>query len=152
MRVGKCAIKNSEEEWVLLSDGRVATGIAGFDDLVEGGFPRGSLVLLAGEAGSGKTVFSAQYLYNGISKHDEPGIYVSFAENRDAFLANMKRIGLDFEKYAGKFRFLEYITVTEKGVPDVLDGILTEIADANAKRLVIDSFSAMAQAFKEPID
>jgi hypothetical protein len=40
-----------------LSGDRVPTGIEGFDRLIEGGIPRGSLVLLAGNAGSGKTIF-----------------------------------------------------------------------------------------------
>jgi KaiC/GvpD/RAD55 family RecA-like ATPase len=39
-----------------VSEDRVPTGIEGFDDLIEGGVPRGSLVLLAGDAGSGKTI------------------------------------------------------------------------------------------------
>lgn len=53
---------------------RVPTGIEGFDSLIEGGIPRGSLVLLARNAGSGKKIFSAQYLYCGcdqISKQVE---------------------------------------------------------------------------------
>lgn len=137
-----------------MSEDRVSTGIEGFDNLIEGGIPRGSLLLLGGEAGSGKTFFAAQYLYHGVSKLDEPGIYVSFAENRETFLKNMKRLNMDFEKYeqAGRFRLMDLVTVTEKGVGEILDSVLAEISNLKAKRLVIDSFSAMAQAFKEPIE
>jgi circadian clock protein KaiC len=132
----------------------VPTGIEGFDSVVEGGIPKGSLVLITGSPGSGKTIFSARYLYYGASKIDEPSLHVSFAENRETFLANMRRMGMDFEKYEqdGKFRFTDLITVTDKGVADVLTGILEEIDQLKAKRLVIDSFSTLAQAFKEPID
>ena len=42
--------------------------------------------------------------------------------------------------------------MTEKGLPTVLEMILEEVTRSKAKRLVIDSFSAMAQAFKEPIE
>lgn len=133
---------------------RVPTGIEGFDAAVEGGIPKGSLVVLAGDAGSGKTIFAANYLYHGLSKLDEPGIYVSFAENRETFLENMKRIGMSFEKYEqeGTFKFLDLITVTDKGVGVVLEKILTEIDLIKAKRLVVDSFTALAQAFSEQID
>jgi circadian clock protein KaiC len=31
------------------------------DEVIEGGFPRGSLIVLAGEPGTGKTVFSIQF-------------------------------------------------------------------------------------------
>jgi len=132
---------------------RVPTGIGGLDSLIEGGFPRGSLVLLAGNPGSGKTMFSARYLHHGL-KLNEPGLYVSFAENRETFLANMRRIGLDFEKYVSqkRFEFLDLFTVKEQGIEIILESIMG-VADASgAKRLVIDSFSALAQAFKDPID
>lgn len=61
---------------------RVPTGIEGLDPSIEGGFPRGSLILLAGNPGTGKTVFGAQFLYRGASVYGEPGVYVSFAESR----------------------------------------------------------------------
>ena len=55
---------------------RVATGVAGFDGLVQGGLPAGSNILLTGRPGTGKTIFALQYLYNGALK-GENGIYIS---------------------------------------------------------------------------
>ncbi|MEM4983217.1 MAG: ATPase domain-containing protein, partial [Candidatus Bathyarchaeia archaeon] len=77
---------------------RVPTGISGLDEVLGGGFPRGSLIILAGNPGTGKTIFSAIFLYNGIVNYGERGVYVSFAENREAFLSNMLSLGLDFER------------------------------------------------------
>lgn len=133
---------------------RVPTGIEGFDGLIEGGIPRGYLILLAGTAGSGKTIFAAQYLHYGLSRFNEPGIYVSFAENRATFFKNMKRLGMDFEIYEqkGKFKFLDFVTVKEKGVEGLIGQTLAEVGSLKAQRLVIDSFSALAQAFLERID
>jgi circadian clock protein KaiC len=133
---------------------RVATGVEGFDSLIEGGFPRGDLILLVGHPGSGKTILSSQFLYNGASKHNEPGIYVSFAENREAFLRNMRRSKMDFEnlEQGSLFKFLDFITVKETAIDDALNTIMSEIDSLKAKRLVIDSFSAMSQAFSEKID
>jgi circadian clock protein KaiC len=137
-----------------LSGDRVSTGIEGFDTLIEGGIQRGDLILLAGPPGSGKTIFASQYLYHGISKKDERGLYVSFAENREAFLRNMKRLGMDFERYEreGKFRFLDLFLVKEKDVSSILSAIEEEVDSLKAQRLVIDSFSAFALAFTEKID
>jgi len=137
-----------------LIEDRVSTGINAFDTLIDGGFPRGSLVLVAGEAGSGKTIFSAQYLYHGASKFAEPGIYVSFAENRETFLANMKKLNMDFQRLEQetKFKFLDYATITEKAVTETLTNVLNEMDRLKARRLVIDPFTALAQAFKGPID
>ena len=44
---------------------RIPTGIPKFDELIEGGFPENSMILLVGYPGAGKTTFSAQFLYNG---------------------------------------------------------------------------------------
>jgi circadian clock protein KaiC len=143
----------SVQEVSILSD-RVPTGIVGLDDMIEGGFPRGSLILLAGSPGSGKTIASAQFLYYGAKNLDENGVYVSFAERREFFLDNLKRLDLDFEtlEKKGKFKFLDLITTSEEAVPSTLDIVLREALEIDAKRLVIDSFSAMAQAFKRKID
>ncbi len=133
---------------------RAATGVEGFDNLIEGGFPRGDLILLAGHPGSGKTMFSSQFLFTGATKYGEPGIYASFAENREAFLRNMRRTNMDFESLEQNnlFKFIDFVTVKEQAIDAALATIMAEIDSLKARRLVIDSFSAMAQAFSEKID
>jgi KaiC/GvpD/RAD55 family RecA-like ATPase len=134
-------------------DERVPTGIDGLDPLIEGGFPKGSLVLLAGNPGTGKTIFSMQFLLRGAKDYGDNGIYVSFAESKETIFHNMSTVlGRDLVESHEKVRVLDFTTVTEKGLSTVLKMILEEVIAANAKRLVIDSFSAMAQAFKEPIE
>ena len=137
------------------ADGRrVPSGIEGFDNFVEGGFPRGSMILVAGSAGSGKTIFASQYLYHGMSRLNESGVYLSLAESRNTYVRNMKRMGMDFEEYEqkGMFKFLDMLTVTGKGVDSIVERVLAEVDSLGAKRLVIDSFSALVQAFPEGID
>ena len=139
-----------------MSENRVPTGIDSLDPLIEGGFPRGSLVLLAGNPGTGKTIFSMEFLYKGAEDYGENGIYVSFAENEDTIAHNISRLfGRDLRKREegnGEVKILDFTTVTEKGLSTVLEMVLEEVTRLKAKRLVIDSFSAMAQAFKEPIE
>jgi KaiC/GvpD/RAD55 family RecA-like ATPase len=130
----------------------VPTGVEGLDVVLGGGFPRGSLIVLAGCPGTGKTSFSTRFLHHGCADCGESGVYASFAESREVFYENMKALGCDFEKLEeeGKFRFLDFLTVKEEGIPHIVNMILEEVTQAGAKRLVIDSLSAMAQAFKEP--
>jgi len=137
-----------------LNDDYVPTGIDGLDSVIGGGFPKNSLILIAGNPGTGKTVFSAQFLYRGAVDYGENGIYVSFAESRETFYKNMKSFGFDFERLEreNKFRFLSLLTVREEAVSSILKMILKEIHAINAKRLVIDSFSPLAQAFMNPHD
>ncbi|MFQ6076271.1 MAG: ATPase domain-containing protein [Candidatus Bathyarchaeia archaeon] len=134
---------------------RVPTGIGGLDPLIGGGLPRGSLILLAGNPGTGKTVFGVQFICGGSSEYGEAGVYVSFAESRGTLIGNARRhIGCDLEALEGEGRLqiLDLATMREEGLSTVLEMILDAIRSLGAKRLVIDSFSAMAQAFEEPID
>jgi len=142
-----------QEEVATLTD-RAPTGIVGLDDMIEGGFPRGSLILLAGSAGSGKTIASAHFLHYGAKNLNENGVYVSFAERREFFMDNMKRFGLDFEvlESQGRFKFLDLITTREETVSSTIGMISREVLEIGAKRLVVDSFTALAQAFNKRID
>jgi len=138
-----------------MSEDRVPSGIEGLDSLIDGGFPKGSLILLAGNPGTGKTVFGMHFLYKGAEDYSENGVYVSFAESENTLFHNMSKLfGQDLKTMegSGKVKVLDFTTVTEKGLSTILEMILEEVTTLKAKRLVIDSFSAMAQAFKEPIE
>ena len=132
----------------------VPSGLEGVDLIIGGGFKKGSLVIVAGNPGTGKTVFSAGWLYHGAADFNEPGVYASFAENRETFYDNMEGFGYNFRSLEaeGKFQFLDLVTVKQEGVSDVFNWIVEKIYSLKAKRLVIDSFSAIAQAFERTID
>lgn len=133
---------------------RIPTGINGLDKLVEGGFPRGSLIVLAGSPGSGKTIASAQYLYHGATQLGESGVYISFGERKEVFFENMKRFGLDFRELEKKrkFTFLDLMTTTTAAVSDTLQIALDTVRHMKAQRLVLDSFTALASAFSNKIE
>jgi len=67
---------------------KIATGIAGFDEISYGGLPRQRTTLLKGGPGSGKTVFALQCLVNAVRKRKERGIFVAFEETTGQLLAN----------------------------------------------------------------
>jgi KaiC/GvpD/RAD55 family RecA-like ATPase len=106
--------------------------------------------MVAGEAGTGKTNFTSQYLHAGASHFNEPGVFVSFGEGRSAFYSNMNAWGLDFEKLErqGKFKLLDLITV-KSGAADLLTTVLKELEELKARRLVIDSFTALSQSLQD---
>jgi len=58
------------------------TGIKGFDELVQGGFPEGSSTLITGSPGTGKSIFGLQYIYNGAVKYKERGLYLTFEQRK----------------------------------------------------------------------
>jgi len=58
---------------------RVSTGIVGLDEMLGGGFPQERVILVRGGPGSGKTIFSLQFIVEGV-KRGERGIYVTLEE------------------------------------------------------------------------
>ncbi|MEM2843317.1 MAG: ATPase domain-containing protein [Candidatus Bathyarchaeia archaeon] len=85
----------------------------------------------------------------------ERGLYASFAETRETLIKNLSRhLGVDFEKLEaeGKIKILDLTVMKGDGVTTVLESILDEVKALKAERLVIDSFSAILQAFKDPTE
>ncbi len=125
---------------------KVKTGIPGLDDLIEGGLERKSVIVLAGEAGSGKTTFAMQYLYAGAALYKEPGLYVTFEEQKSTLFKHMARMGWDFEKLEKekKLFVLEY-------PPHEVDSFISQgnvvedlIRENGIQRVVIDSATSLA--------
>jgi circadian clock protein KaiC len=127
---------------------RISTGVPGLDALIEGGIPQGFTVLVAGNPGTGKTVLTSHFLYDGLTKNQN-GMYVSFSEADYSFYNNTDRLGMNFREFQkqNKFSFLDFSSVTQQGIQDALEEVLATIKETNTKRIVIDSFSAILQAF-----
>jgi len=119
--------------------------------MIEGGFPTNSVVLLAGKPGTGKTIFTSQFLYNGAFFHKQPGIYISFAENKDTFMESMIQVGMDFRSLEKQklFRFADMLTPRGTLAKETIDLMMNEISSIKAKRLVIDSFNALSIGLKD---
>jgi len=73
------------------------TNVPGFDELLEQGVPKGSSVVVAGGAGSGKTIFSLQILYNR-ALQGEKCLYMSFEESEERLIKHMEDFGWDARK------------------------------------------------------
>src|ERR1700694_4916955 len=71
------------------------TGIQGFDEITDGGLPRGHTTLVMGGPGCGKTIFALQTLVNGARQWGERGIFVTFEENPRQIVANAATFGWD---------------------------------------------------------
>ena len=132
---------------------RVATGIAGLDPLIQGGIPKGSSVLVSGASGTGKSIFSMQYIFEGATRFQEPGLFVTTESNVKTIAWDMQSFNWDLhslqeKKLVNVYRMnLGYARdakmVIEK-INDELDMIARTVNDMHAKRLVIDSTTAFA--------
>jgi len=109
---------------------RVKTGIFGFDELIGGGFPELSSILLSGSPGTGKTIFSLQYIYNGAKDYNEGGIFVS--------KANAKLLGIDLDSVSDKVKI---IAPNLDNLGEFMKKIKESANEIKPKRMVIDSLT-----------
>ncbi|MBU7044072.1 MAG: ATPase [Theionarchaea archaeon] len=137
---------------------RVSSGIPGLDGIIGGGYPRGTNILVCGGSGTGKTIFCNQFLYAGIMKENEPGIYITTEERVSDLREEMLFLGWDLEEaeHNGKLIIIDAasprlnITGSDElrsGHGFDVDSLVLEIHRAstkiNARRLVLDSIPAM---------
>ncbi len=146
---------------------RTKTGISGFDELIGGGIVEGSTVLVSGGAGTGKTIFGLQFLYNGVSRFDEPGVYVTLETRPRELRLEAEQFGWnleDFEKQkslviidaassrAGLPTSEKYALRRGFDVSTLAEEIYRAIDDTKAKRVVIDCISALGIRYTEPLN
>jgi len=144
---------------------RTKTGISGLDELIGGGLVEGSTTLVSGGTGSGKTIFGLQFLYNGASKFNEPGVFVTLETRPTELKVEAKQFGWDLDELEEKNTLIIVDAASNKaGLPAYGDYALRRgfdistlareiyraIEDSKAKRLVIDCVSAFEMKFDDP--
>lgn len=142
---------------------RIKVGIPGFDQLIEGGVEKNSIVLVAGGTGTGKTSFCLQFLHYGA--HDgEKGLYISFEEPTEQIMRHAGSFcpgcKVDPEKIGIRFQRVDVYRVAKAVEASILKAkgeLLIEMKDLpviipegfKPDRIVVDSLSALSAVFKE---
>jgi circadian clock protein KaiC len=137
---------------------KLETGIPGLDLISEGGFPRGRATLIAGTAGSAKTVFASHFLAAGVER-GEPGVFVTFEDPVEAIRMSMASFGWDIPAWEreGKWAFVDASPDPDAAVTVVgdfdLSALLARIENAvrrvGAVRVSLDSLNALYVQFKD---
>ncbi|MEM3830309.1 MAG: ATPase domain-containing protein [Conexivisphaerales archaeon] len=126
---------------------RIKTGIIGLDEKLEGGFEKGSAIVVVGGPGSGKSIFGMQFLNQGLID-GEKCLYLSFEEGKDDIVKDMEILGMDPETYIEKGNFIilesspldfEYLT------------ILDTLREKGISRFVLDSISTLSVYIEDPL-
>lgn len=137
------------QQWVE----KLETGIAGFDLVAEGGLPKSATTLVAGTAGSAKTVFACQFLAKGIMESGEAGVFVTFEESPKALRKHMGSFGWSIEQWEAEGKWIFVDASPPPGEKPMVTGeydlgaliARTEYAirKNHAQRLSIDSLGAI---------
>ncbi len=129
---------------------KVSTGVAGLDEMLNGGFPRGHIIALIGSCGTGKTTLGLQYLMAGL-KASEPGMFISLEEDQEAITKNAAAYGWDVAPHvqSGALAVFKLDPSDAKAALARLKNELpAEIQKRGAKRLVLDSISLLNMLFE----
>lgn len=131
----------------LLDGPRLSMGIAGVDDMLGGGLPRGFSILVAGPSGSGKSILAAHFLAEG-ARLGEKGVFAAF-EQRPSRLRNSLVAELIAQGDVG----VVDSRAADLSIDETLRLLTREIDRIKASRVVIDSLSgfelALAPTFRE---
>jgi circadian clock protein KaiC len=137
---------------------KIKTGIPGFDLISEGGLPAQRTTLVAGTAGSAKTIMAAQFLAEGIRSGKIPGVFVTFEENPEDLRKNLVSLGWDISSWEakGKWLFIDASPMVEEETIEIgtydLGGLLSRLEHAvhsiGAQRVVLDSLGAVFNLFE----
>jgi circadian clock protein KaiC len=132
---------------------RIPTRVQGLDTLIQGGLQTGDFVLLVGGIGTGKTIFSSQFVYNS-AMAGEPAVYATFEEDIASLKRNMKLFGMDFDplEKQKKVKLLDLESLEGRGMGSNIETLLGALDDIKAKRLVVDSLTAFLSGAKEKFD
>lgn len=122
---------------------RVATGILGFDALVQGGFPYNSSILVCGGPGTGKTIFALEFIINGATKFGEKGLYVSFEQRAESIRQQARQFNWNIESLEKSGKLNLFSVPVEKLTKEVIEQIKELVKKEKIKRLVIDSLSTL---------
>jgi len=138
---------------------KLSTGMAGFDTVGFGGLPKGRSTLVAGTAGSAKTVFAMQFLVKGIEA-GENGVFVTFEETPVDLRRNMLSLGWECARMEEE-RKLAFVDASPRPEEERIEAgsfdfaalvarIEACVRRIDAKRVVLDSIGSMFAQFKDP--
>ena len=127
---------------------RIPTGIPGLDKLIEGGFIKGSTILISGSAGAGKTIFCSQFLWEGL-KRGENCLFITLEETPEDIIEDVSVFGWDFRKYINEGKLIiEFADPFE--LTDIISPLIEKIKSYNISRVALDSTSLLGLYFEKP--
>jgi len=125
---------------------RLASGVPGLDEMMDGGVPSESATIIAGPSGAGKTVIALQFLTEGL-RAGEPCVYASFQESERQITSKATHFGWDLSRSIAEEKLaVIHVQPVELGLDVVAAQIRKAVVDAGARRVVIDSISELEHA------
>ncbi|MFW5698486.1 MAG: ATPase domain-containing protein, partial [Planctomycetota bacterium] len=134
------------------------TGVAGLDEILHGGLPKGALTVISGGPGAGKTLLGLETLYRA-GRNGEPGVVVSFEERTDHLKRNVRVLGWDLAalEAAGSMALIEARIDPAAVIAGAFDlaGILAileqRVHKLGASRILLDAPDVFLRLLDDPV-
>jgi circadian clock protein KaiC len=137
---------------------KVPTGIQGFDEITDGGLPRGRTSLVMGGPGCGKTVFALQSLVTSARLRKEAGIFVAFEESTRQIVTNAATFGWDLPALAKKKLFFldaqlspDVVKAGEFDLVGMLNVLQAKADEIQAKWIVFDGIDVLLSLLDDAV-
>lgn len=128
-----------------VSTERISTGVPRLDTMLDGGYYRGSGVLISGAPGTAKTTLAAAFVDGGC-KRGEPALYVSFDEAASQITRNLNSIGIDLQPHRDKGLLHIYSIRTEaRSSEEHFLELKSLIRKFKPQNVVLDPISALTK-------
>ncbi|MBO8138815.1 MAG: circadian clock protein KaiC [Desulfotomaculum sp.] len=129
--------------------GKKGFGITGLDEMLSGGLTEGTITLISGGTGTGKTALALKFLLDGAEK-GENGLFLSFEEPVSQLIDNARHLGWEPDKYLADGRLdVKFISPIELDVDKHAFEILDMVTHKKVDRFVIDSISAFESSVSD---
>lgn len=145
---------------------RISTGIKGLDAKMKGGYVKGSVNLISGRTGTGKSAFCSSFIWDGLQKN-EPCTYITTEQRAEELKVDLNAMfGWDFSAHEKK-KMMNFVSIKpifpgksidpdrmnkliKLYVFDISEKIEQGIKLVKAKRVVLDSISLIEMFIKDP--
>ncbi len=138
-----------------MSDERVVTGIPGLDNMLHGGLLRNSALLVEGAPGTGKSTLGMQFIYQGATLYDEPGLILTFEMFPRQYYRDAANFGWDLRALEASDKLRIVMSSPEVSRIDLqaVTGQIESIAhQLQARRVLVDSLSHFERLTSDPIE
>ena len=136
------AIKNNETKNDYTGMNRVNSGIHGLDELMNGGFPKGNIVLISGTPGTGKTIVCFQFIEAGL-KNGETCLYITSDQPVKNLLSEANQLQFHFQPEVDKGKLnIVYLDLDKQNLHKDIEEI---VKSGNYDRIVMDSLSPVTE-------
>jgi circadian clock protein KaiC len=126
---------------------RLRTGAEGLDEVLGGGLPSGSLVIVAGPPGSGKTILAQQICFSNATVERRALYYTTWSEPHDKLIRHLEPFSFfDADALGERIEFLhlaELMASEPGGLDAVSKEILRQSSETRPAVIVIDSSKAL---------